>query len=305
MSDLCIHVGYPKTATTTFQIHVFSQHSQIDYLGKFHPAHDYRTAELGIAVNELISVDSTRFKGIACLHALVEGYRRTSDRPVVMISTESIIHPWAIDRGLVAERLKDALGDCRVLITIREQFDAIESFFDYHGRHGSYLILTVGDDEKVQFPLTFDEWLKFNLRNPDKNYVSTIQYYETISRYIDIFGRENVGVLLYEEFVQNPVSYITKLCDFVGIDGVDEAVRLAANRREVVGPRNQGRDEVVAGSKSTAGVGPGVSPPRESLWDQLCDPDYKVIMLDELYRQGNRQLQDSTGLPLNSFGYRV
>ena len=31
----CVHIGLPKTATCTFQRHLFFHHSQIHFLGKF------------------------------------------------------------------------------------------------------------------------------------------------------------------------------------------------------------------------------------------------------------------------------
>ena len=30
----CLHIGFPKTGTTTLQKHLFTEHSQIVYLGK-------------------------------------------------------------------------------------------------------------------------------------------------------------------------------------------------------------------------------------------------------------------------------
>ena len=33
MTNLYLHIGYPKTATTTLQKHVFQHHLDINYLG--------------------------------------------------------------------------------------------------------------------------------------------------------------------------------------------------------------------------------------------------------------------------------
>jgi hypothetical protein len=43
-------------------------------------------------------------------------------------------------------------------------------------------------------------------------------YYDQVRRYFDIFGREQVKVLIFEEFVQDPVKYVNEVLAFLGVN---------------------------------------------------------------------------------------
>jgi hypothetical protein len=307
MCTLYVHVGYAKTATTTFQKHVFKQHPEIDYLGKFIPGFGFRDGALTHEINELISSDETRYRGVGALKALAREYRARSRRPVLLISTESLVHPWATDRGLVARRLYEALSPCRIIFTIREQLDSIRSFYGRHGRFCEYLFLVKEEREPVRSPLAFSDWLKFCLRSLDKNYLSTIQYGETIRYYAGLFGRQSVGVFLYEEFVADTRAYLTKLWDFLGIRDVATALQLvngkhelpALSRGEVFFRRVATRVPFLRGATPSA---------AERLVPQLgrarvfISPQ-ETKRLSALYADGNRELAETFDLPLKRFGY--
>ena len=62
---LVIHVGYPKTATTTFQQHVFPHHPEIEYLGKFIPSFRYVDESMYGLVDELLHRSAIGFRGTA------------------------------------------------------------------------------------------------------------------------------------------------------------------------------------------------------------------------------------------------
>jgi hypothetical protein len=49
-------------------------------------------------------------------------------------------------------------------------------------------------------------------------YVELGMYYDQVRRYFDIFGREQVKVLIFEEFVQDPVKYVNEVLAFLGVN---------------------------------------------------------------------------------------
>jgi hypothetical protein len=49
-------------------------------------------------------------------------------------------------------------------------------------------------------------------------YVEFGMYYEQVKRYFDIFGREQVKVLIFEEFVQDPAKYVNEVLAFLGVN---------------------------------------------------------------------------------------
>jgi hypothetical protein len=48
-------------------------------------------------------------------------------------------------------------------------------------------------------------------------YIELGMYYEQVKRYFDIFGREQVKVIVFEEFIQDPIRYINETLTFLGV----------------------------------------------------------------------------------------
>ena len=49
-------------------------------------------------------------------------------------------------------------------------------------------------------------------------YVEFGMYYEQVKRYFDIFGREQVKVIIFEEFVQHPEQTVNEVLAFLGVN---------------------------------------------------------------------------------------
>ncbi len=313
MREMCIHVGYPKTATTTLQRHLFSHHPEIEYLGKFIPGYGYITPSLACAVNELISHDEIHYCGVTHLRELLDPIRTQSGSSTLLLSSESMIHPWATDRGVVARRISEAFSPCRILITIREQRDSIKSFYGRHGRFCQYLFLQKDESERLRSPLSFREWFSYCMRSLDKNFLGVLQYYETVQFYVDLFGRDNVGVFLFEEFLEDKKGFLGKLCRFLRIKDVEKAEALLDGKHEL--PKFS-RMEVLQGgvvptllpwSKRADSPGPMKQQPnffRRAFGTPTItlDPSH-LQQLHQLYGEGNRRLQETYQLPLQQCGY--
>lgn len=315
MSTFYVHVGFPKTATSTLQMHLFNHHPEIDYLGKFIPGFGYRTAEIGDAVNQLVFADETMYRGTGVLRGLLEPVMQHSKQAAVLLSSESMVHPAATDRGIVARRIYEIFPQCRILITIREQIDCVKSFYGRHGRYGQYLFLEKTETELLKVPLPFEDWLKYNFRTLDKNFVGTIRYWEAISYYAQLFGKENVGVFLYEELIQNQSEFLRKLCEFLQVEDVALAGTLIQGQHE---NKNFSRGEVLFGNLAAK------FPPRSGMvyppglddmvprWLQKFSRKQSLQFSAEateqlrtLYGEGNIKLRESFDLPLDQFGYAL
>lgn len=63
-------------------------------------------------------------------------------------------------------------------------------------------------------------------------------YYEQVKRYVDAFGRDNVKIVVFEEFVKDPRQTVQQIIDFLGVDAeAPEAVDLPHNI--LAEPRNR------------------------------------------------------------------
>ena len=58
----------------------------------------------------------------------------------------------------------------------------------------------------------------------------TLAYADTADIYASVFGKENVKILIFEEFVRHPNAFIRALCNHLQIDA-EEGVRLVRNKR--------------------------------------------------------------------------
>ena len=65
--------------------------------------------------------------------------------------------------------------------------------------------------------IDIDEWLKRKIAKR-KSLDNLFTYSRNIQTAVDLLGKENVGVFVFEELVDNPDQYYTAICNFIGID---------------------------------------------------------------------------------------
>jgi hypothetical protein len=279
---LVIHAGYPKTATSTFQRHVFPHHPDIHYLGKDFPSFRFVDERLYDLIDELFHASTINFGGPDALRVIFDEITSQSQSKCILLSTESLIHPAAFDAGIVASRIMDAFGECKILLTIREQISSILSFYFTHGQFGQYLYIDAKDeDDNISYPISFQSWINWQKKCPDRNYIGLMDYNSVIRHYVSVFGRDNVCVLLYEQFRDDPDGYARDMAAFLGID--------APSLRELMMDRHE-----------------NPSPGRAAPWrGEDAGSDEIISELRHSYRVGNAQLAREWPLPLEAFGYTL
>ena len=312
MTGLYLHIGYPKTGTTTLQKHLFAKHPEIDYLGKMIPGFHYRIEKLGPEIEQLTTATSINYEGTEGLRNLIGAYREGTGDKSVLLSSESFLHASSADPGVVAERAREAVHPCRVVIVIREQRDILRSFYGMHGRFGQYLFVSKDELERMDLPLPIDQWLTYCFSSFERNLTSILHYNRVISLYQELFGEESVGVFLYEELKHDPTRFVTKLCDFMDIDAAS-AIRLVEGRNEnsriTRGELFWSRLSMRLGWNSRMDT-----PNRRGsrIYDKLLSrmqaesdvipPDWEARIKDT-YAVGNQALEEVSGLPLSEYGY--
>ncbi len=309
---LIVHVGYPKTATTTFQKNVFPHHPDIEYLGKFIPSYDFADPTLKRELDSLLFSDRLNYPGTGNLRQTVDSLRAKTSRKCALISTESFIHPSAVDLATVADRVFDAFAPCKILITIREQISSILSFYWMHGRFGQYLALGPKDEaDRIEYPIRFREWLRFQQSSPYRNYMATLHYDRVVAYYALKFGPENVRVLIYESLKEDPDAYADDLSGFLGVDPATTR-RLAAGKHEYPAEkRNMPWAKAHINDLIDFSDGCGCLSAFMRLMGlrkdcrAIASPEALLNDLAEAYRAGNRRLENDLKLPLSRYGYSV
>lgn len=282
-----VHVGYPKTATTTLQVGLYESSGLVHYLGKYIPSHRYADERLHGLIETLVTGyerDFIEARG-PLTDVLRDWQALAGDRPTVL-SYENFLHPWATDPGLIARRLGAVAPHAHILVVLREQTALLTSFYRWHGGYGQYLFLNKYVDEPCIFPLSADEWMHFQFMFPSKNILGLIDYDGVIADYEDVFGADHVHVLTYETLDRDFDTYVRQLAAVLEIDAEAAARHLRGVRANSEG---------------------GLLLPGESAQTPLTSrmSEAMVARVRDRFAASNRRLDARRPLGLAALGYAV
>lgn len=219
--NLKIHVGYPKTGTTTLQKHFFPKIQEVQYLGKY--SNDTKLFNFDTQIiKDLIfkSKEEINFKSNLkrlkkhLIHNNIllseESFLSNSLR-TTRFDKEDVLPVQNNISYNIREFFNNEEFEVKVLFTIRRQDEMItsqyaQSYVHYYSRY-----------KKTD---TFQKFLNIYLddENTGNTYVETLDYYKIITQYEAIFGKENITVLVFEELQENPKEFYEKLCRYLEID---------------------------------------------------------------------------------------
>ena len=302
---VCIHIGAGKTATTTLQNHLFLAHPQIEYLGR--PYRDPRMRDL---FNHLASADSIEYDAATCRALFAEVIApRLAGPKLVLVSDEGLsFNAFHTDRRLIAERLFDLFGPSKIVMTVRNQFSAIESYYVNHARSQKQCPACLGT-----VTASFHRWLAHSITHASTGYLASLKYFELARTYAEIFGRANVRIILFEDFVNAPARFFDELCGFIGVDAAIAPALVAGRDAK---PRIRQRAmtyerlrALLPGEIAFSRFLPAVVVRRFRLFLE-GGPAAKVDMsrkelafIARYYAESNRRLAAEFGLALAAYGY--
>jgi hypothetical protein len=199
MAEKIVHIGFPKTGTTYLQRSVFPAMKGIRYV-------DYETcARLfhKMTISDPLDYD---------LEEIKKQVNGLSESSTTLFSLEALcVSPFvakAAHRSQVAQNLK-ALGFDKILVVVRDQLTMLDSLYREYVHQGGTL----------RFKSFLDLEGKRNWANRQFN-VDYLKYHLIIEKYIELFGRERVLVLSYEDLKDNRTAFVQKIVDFIGAEGL-------------------------------------------------------------------------------------
>lgn len=213
---LLVHIGVPKSATTSLQFGAFPNHPDIRYLGK--PFYDEQlgyegslaTAEL---TDSLWKQDELEFDHVLAHRRFEVGIQpRLGDNWLAVLSEEGLTQASAADRTLTAQRLIELCKDveCTILITVREQKNALFSGYQWiYARR----LTSLGFDDWIRYCRSYSSYYGCHNDFPLRQY----RYVRLVEAYIELFGREQVLVLPMEMLAKEPKRFFSRLEDFARI----------------------------------------------------------------------------------------
>ncbi|WP_341327018.1 sulfotransferase domain-containing protein [Methylotuvimicrobium sp. KM2] len=237
-----IHVGYPKTGTTTLQNHFFPKIEDIQYLGKFYDKENkfvfqdeliakiIFNNEVGSQVSSVLDDRTIKNKAILSEEAFLFDCLRISrvNGKDYLPSCNNIA--MALRRAFDENRY-----DVKILISIRKQDDMIASLYAQSYTH--YYCKYNKTDTFLKF---IDLFLQGNGNHAFKK---ALDYNDVVSQYKKIFGDRNIHVIVFEQLQQNPQEFYNNLCDILGVDGAHLEKELI-NKQENIRSTSQGHKEI-------------------------------------------------------------
>ncbi len=300
--QIFLHVGYPKTGSTTLQKGLFAQHPEIAYLGR---PFDEEFWELERVI--LTASDSEFGKRLPRLAEVVESLVRGASRSPVVLSHEGFLRSTrhgGHDVLRTADRIRRVFagleqGDRRVsvMVCIRKQSDLFLSHFVQFVR---------GDQNDL------DRQVERLLVQPREGFAGTLFFDEVLGHYQSLFG-DALHVLLFEGMSDAPDAHMRRVCEILGVDaGV--GAELSAGRHEKRKRRDQEFYLVEARETPTfrAGallVGLGLRRVGRALkrrsFLRVALSSSQIAAIGEVFVESNRATQERFELPLARHGYAI
>ena len=190
-------VGAPKCGTTSLNNYL-SQHPDIFMAEK--EAH-YFGADLGIKQKTLT------------LQEYLLLFNEGQDKK---LRGEASV--WYLYSKKAAEEIKAYKPDAKIIIMIRNPAEVIYSLHGQHLYEGDEYITDFEEAVRADESLAHrsnSAWTNFKTR---PGYFETVQYKEQIERYWQIFGKEKVHIILFDDFASNTRREYQKTLKFLKVD---------------------------------------------------------------------------------------
>jgi hypothetical protein len=207
-------MGLPKTGTTFLQDQVFRTCDQIADFGK---TSSYKTdrPDVDPALRMIATVSDAEFRSrLPSVRALLtrEAENAAAQNPgpsVPLLSYEGFVRPKAIHPIEIYGRLESIFGTVRILLTIRQQFDLITSWYLYRFYH----FLQGGAP-------SFEVWATKRLQKRSTwNLFHCCDYWPVIKQLVARAGDGNVLVEPMEGLIRGAdPDAIGRLADFLTVD---------------------------------------------------------------------------------------
>lgn len=201
-----VHIGLPKTGTTTLQQVIFTRHEQILYLGKF------VAEDLNDLSRELTVTTENRFDEQRASTYLHDRKSQPSNRHRVCVFSEELLsYSKTMPPELSAGRIKGLFPNARVILVLRNPFEWLQSIYFFNLKRRKPSVLQ-----------GFNEWLASELsKPPHESELATLAVDRLSAGYAELFGVDAIKVMRYEDFRSNPENFLKHLSTLLGIDPVE------------------------------------------------------------------------------------
>ena len=146
--------------------------------------------------------------------------------------------------------------------------------------------------------LKFNKWLEENFKDFNRGFLISYDYYKSINFYVDLFGRENIGIFLMDELADPKGRFTEKLSIFLGIE-TGKSRELLKNKRENKAPA----PEIWLKLFSLSLKKIRLQFEYRAKFKDIKINDYWRKKLIDLYKNNNKRLAQEFDLDLKRYDY--
>ena len=203
--ELYLHIGYPKTGTTFLQRAVFPSAQSMNFIP---------SSSIGNELSMITHQCDLSFDAKATKLSLERHFRPG----INLISYEALIGDFhrlkLMNSKVIADRLKMLFPSARIVVTVRNQYDLMESLYkQYLQRGGVKRFRDFVNYQNGAFGPTHPQW---NLSVD----IAMFNYLRLLDTYESLFGRENLLVVPYELLQDDPKGFTRILFSWMGLEEV-------------------------------------------------------------------------------------
>jgi hypothetical protein len=191
------HIGYHKTASTWFQTYGYPSHPEINLLNKGDLDPIFYSS---FVAPDGINFDLSKFE----MDFMVNSNNESHKGSISGVCEENLTgNPWTgRNSDSLLLRISEQFKGCKVIISIRNQKTMIESLYSNYVKSGGMLSFSsLLNDLPIEGGLIKGK----------------LEYHNLIKKYFDVFGKSNVMVYMYEDFVLEPEVVLDKIAIFLNI----------------------------------------------------------------------------------------
>lgn len=225
-----IHIGFPKSASTTIQNTFLCNHPSLYHLGNGFQARNNTYADEGI---EWVAETVLRYRKdflydpVATREPFLTHFdiaEKDDKYKAVGLSSEFFCFTLGqeIDVTTKAKRLHDIFGDNTCIIFVfREQFSLIKSLYLEMIRGGYYG--------------TFRKFIEYTYLFQDRNWCHDFCFDKIFETYAGLFGKENICAVPFEVIKESQAEFTRLICEGIGVDPLEKELPSLNKGREEKG----------------------------------------------------------------------
>lgn len=122
---------------------------------------------------------------------------------------------WHLYSATAASEIAAFQPDAKIIVMLRSPVEMLPSL------HSQFVFVGIEPEEDFAAALALDaerERTGPPPGFPPRSYRSAVRYAEQLRRYLDVFGRERVHVIVYDEFRDDTLGAYRETCRFLGVE---------------------------------------------------------------------------------------